>query len=214
MADQNRFLRDVRDHKMTIEHDEGVFRSLRFGRPQSSIYYFRLNTWPGHLSISGDAGSYTFARLHDMFEFFRCDRKPGSINESYWSEKLVAVDKHSGATQLDEDAYVKAIRSEFAQHISGMSLSDAKKAVREARWDNLFDAPSDEREAVEKAMGWRCPVTDEHPFNDFWEHRLTEASYRLVWCMRAIAWGIKRYDLHKQGRTQAEHDKLILAGAA
>lgn len=46
-------------------------------------------TWPGHLSITGDVGGYTFCRLRDMFEFFR----GGQINPGYWGEKLVS---HSG----------------------------------------------------------------------------------------------------------------------
>lgn len=217
MADLQRFLHDIRDHQMTIELDQGVHRCLFFGRPRSAIYHFRLVTWPGHLSISGDCGDYTFARLRDMFEFFRYagpeyDREDG-INEGYWSGKLTAIDKHGGRDELDEDAYVQAIRSDFASHISGMDLFDAKRAVREAQWDYLFDAPTTEREATDKAMGWKCPVTSEHPFSDFYEHRITKTSFRLVWCMRAIQWGIKQYDLHKQGRTQSDHDRRVLAGA-
>ena len=97
MADQSRFLRDVRDHKMIIELDQGVHRSIRFGRPGSSAYHFRLNTWPGHLAISGDMGSYVFSRTADMFEFFRDSAMTGRINPGYWHEKADAVDRNGGA---------------------------------------------------------------------------------------------------------------------
>ncbi|WP_444668403.1 hypothetical protein [Cereibacter changlensis] len=217
MSTAERFLRDVRNHQMTIEHDSGVHRSVHFGRPGSSTYYFRLVTWPGYLSISGDGGCYTFSRLHDMFDFFRFAGpeydKGDSINEGYWSEKLRAVDRSSGAEDFDDDAYVEAIRGDMAQYLKRFTLSEAKNVVREARWDDLFDAPATATEAIDMAMGWRCPVTNEKPFHDFYEHRLTKTSFRLVWCMRAIQWGIKRYDLQQQSRTQADHDRHVLAGA-
>lgn len=216
MADHIRFLSDVRDHKMTIELDQGVHRSIRFGRPGSSAYYFRLNTWPGRLSFSGDCGDYTFARLIDMFDFFRFAGpeyvKEDRINVGYWDEKLTAICKDGERYDLDEEAYVDAVRRCLNSHISGMSLSDAKSVMREVRWDNLLDPPSTEQEARERVHGWRCHVTGRFPFHEFWDYRITKASYRLVWAMRAIQWGIKQYDLHHQGRTQADHDRRVLAG--
>lgn len=218
MSAAERFLRDVRNHHMTIEHDSGVHRSIHFGRTGSSHLYFRLVTWPGYLAVSGDSGCYTFSRLHDMFDFFRFAgpeyEKGDRINEGYWSEKLRAVDRSSGLEDFDEEAYIEAIRGDMASHLSGMKLSDAKVVVREAGWHDLFDAPSSATEAIDRAMAWRCPVTDRRPFREFYDHRLTRTGFRLVWCMRAIQWGIKRYDLQQQGRTQADHDRRVLAGAA
>ena len=216
MVKQETFLRDVRDHQMTIELDQGVHRSLLFKRSHRSAYHFRLVTWPGHLAISGDMGDYTFARLIDMFDFFRfagpaydCDDR---INVGYWDEKLTAVCKSGDRHSLDEAAYIDAVRSLLAGHLGEMALSDAKTVVREARWDDLFDPPSTTREAEDRLYAWRCPVTGDAPFSELWNRRISTASFHLVWCMRAIQWGIKRYDLMKQGRTQADHDQQVLAG--
>lgn len=100
MADQNRFLFDVRDHVMTIELDQGVHRSILFKQPRSSAYHFRLITWPGHLAISGDCEDFIFARLRDMFEFFRyagpAYERDDRINEGYWAEKLTAIGGRCG----------------------------------------------------------------------------------------------------------------------
>ena len=90
------FLRCVPKHRLTIIKDDGVYRHLRFKQPGRTAYYFDIITWPGCLCIEGDCGSYTFKRLHDMFEFFR--REPGdyarnktlSINPDYWAQKLEA----------------------------------------------------------------------------------------------------------------------------
>lgn len=216
MADRNRFLRDVRDHKMTIEIDQGQHRSIRFGRPQSSAYYFRLNTWPGRLSFSGDCGDYTFARLPDMFEFFRHAgpeyAKTDHINIGYWDEKLTAICKNGERYDLDEDAYIDAVRRCLNNHVSRLTLSQAKRVMRAAGRDGLLEAPTTEREARDQVDGWRCPITQRYPFSEFWDYRITKASFRLVWAMRAIQWGIKQYDLHHQGHTQADHDRRVLAG--
>lgn len=95
--ERERALKAFAGHVMTIEHDEGVFRSIRFGRPGSSAYHFRLVTWPGHLAISGDIADYIFARTHDMFEFFgKGDgpddwaQMPLEINPHYWAQKCTA----------------------------------------------------------------------------------------------------------------------------
>lgn len=207
-----RFLRDVRDHKLTISIDQGLHRHITLGRPGSVTYRYHITTWPGYLAISGDCGSYVFSRLPDMFEFFRDEPGMNRINEGYWAEKLQAVDKHSGHEELDEEAYLDAIRGNLNAFIESQnfSLSQAKDLVREARESSLLDPPDNKDEAIRNALEFSCPVTGYHPFGDFWEHRVTRTSFRLVWCMRAIVWGIKQYDLTKEGRTQADHDKRVL----
>ena len=209
---QERFLRDVRDHKLTITMDQGLNRHITLGRPGSSTYRYHITTWPGYLAISGDCGSYTFARLPDMFAFFRDESGQNQINESYWSEKLIAIDRCCDKTEVDEKAYIEAIRRDAITFMKdqNLSLSQAKNLVREMRWSDLFSPPSDESEAVRLACTFQCPETHFYPFCEFWDHRVTRASFRLVWCMRAIVWGIKQYDLTKQGRTQADHDKRVL----
>jgi hypothetical protein len=76
----------VRDHQMEILHHEGLYRHVRFKRPDSTTYWFDLVTWPGYLAINGDLVSgYTFTRTRDMFSFFASG--PG-INPQYWAEKI------------------------------------------------------------------------------------------------------------------------------
>jgi hypothetical protein len=75
----------VERHEMTILLDEGLYRHVRFRRPDELGYWFDLVTWPGYLAINGDLISgYTFARIEDMFNFFAGDH----INPMYWAEKI------------------------------------------------------------------------------------------------------------------------------
>lgn len=116
---QDRFERDVAAHQMTVLHEEGVYRHIRFGRPDSSSMHFDLITYPGYLVYSGDMGCYVFSRLRDMFEFFRTDRldtkDPSKlhINRGYWSEKLEAVDgnrRQAGATEFSPEKFRQVIK--------------------------------------------------------------------------------------------------------
>ncbi|WP_299830740.1 hypothetical protein [uncultured Roseobacter sp.] len=213
---QHRFKSAVRNHKMTIEQDDGVFRCINFSAPDTSIYQFRLTTWPGHLAISGDLDDFIFTRLRDMFDFFRFAgpdyTRTDYPNYDYWAEKTQAVSKHGALTSFCENLYVKAIRRDMSQHVSGMALSDARECVIDARIDDLFYPPHDTREAISRAQDWRCPITGNHPFGEFWDHRLEDYSFGFKFACHAVQWGIKQYDLQRQGRDQVAHDKLVLAG--
>jgi hypothetical protein len=92
-----RFARDTAQHRMTVLHDDGLYRHLRFstrrGYGEYGGYWFELITTPGQLVFSGDGESYVFRRLQDMFEFFRSGiYRDGSLHvqPGYWSEKLAS----------------------------------------------------------------------------------------------------------------------------
>lgn len=213
-----RFLHDVRHHQMTILLDQGLHRHIAFSRPDSSILSFSLVTWPGHLAISGDCQDYTFRRLSDMFDFFRhADpgyEKEDRIDPDYWAEKIVATSRHGGHEIFSEDLYKSAIVSDFLNGSIDMTPADRRAAWRDMR-ETLLDAlPCDRGEAVHQAMGYRCPVRNIHPFEEFWDHCLVEPSFGFLWACHAIQWGIKRYDLLHQGRSQADRDRMVLSGAA
>lgn len=87
---EKRFRADTAKHEMTVLHDDGLYRHLRFKDPKNGFYWFDLVTWPGHLSFTGDMDGYAFSRVEDMFAFFR--QRPGNhgINPQYWAEKVVS----------------------------------------------------------------------------------------------------------------------------
>ena len=215
MATIERFLKDTKNHQMQVDIDQGVHRSIRFKKPMSFTYHFRLVTWPGHLSISGDMGDFVFARLNDMFEFFRDDSMENRINLSYWSEKLTAHDKNSGHKQFSQELFQSVIRERFAEwSFESRHAKDEALKHLEDEWDGLLSAtPDNALDAIRAAEDYTCLVTG-NGFSEMWDYRLDDYTFHFVWCCRAIVWGIKQYDLTKAGRTQADHDRLILAGAA
>ncbi|MFM0226163.1 hypothetical protein [Paraburkholderia dipogonis] len=219
---------------MTVLRDDGVDRHLRFRKPGTSCYGFDLITWGGHLLITGDCGSFLFLRLHDMFQFFRADRKSKDdlyLNPQYWSEKLIATDcsgsRGGAAKRFSRETFEANIKRWFDDRFEGEIENDA--STDEADWDYEEDAEQRaknvaQRKARREAI-WSQIVSDvlyhsgnehqaaqaaydfEHDgfnFQDFYEVDNTEYTFHFIWCAYAIAWGVKKYDESKATPTQAE----------
>lgn len=215
---KDQFLRDVGEHCMTVLRDDGIERHLRFRKPGTGCYGFDLLTFPGHLLITGDCGSYLFRRLEDMFEFFRTDRKPADelhINPQYWSEKLLATDcsgsRGGAAKEFSKEKFEASIKRWFDEHFEEEIREDVnpdeetsshnsasialRKARRDETWSEIVSSvlrcSDNEHEALGAAMDF------EHlgfRFQDFYEVDNRDYTFHFIWCAYAIAWGIKRYD--------------------
>ena len=194
---EERFLKDVAKHVMTIELDQECHRSIRFGIPGSSCMYFRLTTWPGHLAISGDMGTYVFDRLCDMFEFFR--QKPYkdeklSINLGYWMEKCEAADTHGeGLREFDPDLLKEHVKAAHHEHFENLRSQEARDCWEEIKDQILGCDPNLIR--VHDAL--HDFEFEGFAFQDAWEWHLTRPTFRYTWACYAIAWGIQQYDAAK-----------------
>jgi hypothetical protein len=139
-------------------------------------------------------GCYVFARLPDMFEFFRDDE--GHINPSYWAEKLQADQRGSGHMEFSERLYRRAIVSDFKAHYL-QGTPERMRIWRDVRYELLdWSQPSTVEQAVANAIAYNDHKGDS-PFNEFWDHRLEDYTYHFIWCCRAIVWAIERYDEYK-----------------
>lgn len=187
------FAETVAGHQMTVVLDQGLHRHLTFKRPETSNRYFHITTWPGYLTISGDMGCYVFARLPDMFSFFRSDL-PG-INPDYWGEKLQAVSKSEGYVEFSRERFVSAIVRDFRSYYPP-GTTDRMDIWHDMRSDILFSLPETTDSAISAAMRYTDPNGDS-PFNDFWDHNLQSETYHYIWCCRAICWAIRQYDAAK-----------------
>jgi hypothetical protein len=182
-----RFSRDVEKYRIKIIKDDGLHRHIRLAQPETGVMRFDLITWPGHLCYTGDAGSYLFSRLTDMFNFFR-GRRP---NPSYWSEKVLASDKSDGISHYSPDVF----RNNIKQYLDDYTCDwdeDKKKAVWLEVEEQVLSAADDGEYAAREAAA-RFSV-----FVDFWEVDCTEYSICYEWCCHAIPWGIAQYDKLKE----------------
>jgi hypothetical protein len=207
-----RFASETTEHKMTIKHDDGLYRHLRFMKPDSSSYWFDLVTWPGKLAFVGDGTGYVFSRDEDMFAFFRIGSGYG-INPTYWSEKLVT----------DRDSVRTYSETKFREHVidavrdAGGEYPGLWKAVKNDVFDEDFCDWQYEDNARQLVNDFSFTVKrparqDFVPepvkpktfrFTDTWEWDLRDYDWWFLWACHGIAWGIQQYDGAKQSAVTA-----------
>lgn len=183
------FARDVAEHEMTVLHEDGLYRHLRFQEPGTGMYYFDLVTWPGTLAIRGDMRGYMFSRLPDMFEFFRA--KSGwnlnTVNPQYWAEKLDAADT---VKVYSEDLFRSQVIDYFVDSVKNY---DAPRGLGKAIREEILESYE-----IVTEEGAREVLRDfqfgDFRFDDAWEWDLKECSHQYLWCCHAIQWGIEQYD--------------------
>jgi hypothetical protein len=204
-AAKERFLKDVAKHQMQILKDDGLYRHIRFRRPNEGTYYFDLITWPGHLCIVGDMQDYLFARNPDMFEFFE-EEKCGFdsryiINPQYWHEKVLASPDRVGVKEFSQKKFEEAVRHHFDSYIEGRILpSEEIDELWSEIQSEVLGNEEHEGEARRRADDFKWK---NFTFGDFWETDLTDFTVHYIWCCYAIVWGIKQYKAHK--KTEAEN---------
>ena len=187
------FMKRIEGVELEIVQDVEVHRHLRFRKPDTSSEWFDIITWPGTLCISGDYGTFVFARVSDMLTFFRQPEghKQLQINHGYWSEKLRSIDHHGGYEEFSADSFERSIRAAF----DGWEF-DSKTQKQEA-WEEVKHSvlrSDNEYEAMNAAIGFEF---EGHEFRDFWECNCREYTYRFTHNLYAIVWGIQQYDKAK-----------------
>ncbi len=188
---KERFLNDVETHEMTIIRDDDTARHIRFKRPGSMYYFFDIITWPGHLCISGDCGTYVFARVSDMFEFFRHPKNELSINTGYWHEKMLAQDRHRETERYSEELFREAVVADFDSFFEDYMGDIDKDDCWQAIEDEVFVFSDTEYDACLAVRGFSY---EDFSFDDFFEHELKEYTFSYLWNLYAIVWGIQKYD--------------------
>lgn len=179
------FLKDVAKHTLTVIREDGLYRHLRLRKPSSNDMYFDIITWPGYLCYCGDMGSFVFARVPDMFTFFRGRNAEGplEINPQYWSEKVESKDR-DGITQYSAERF----KQNVLDHLDDAEASDD---VRAAVQESILDFADEEHVAMRAIHDFN---EDDFHFVDFWETDPTVYTVRFLWCCYALTWAIRLYD--------------------
>lgn len=179
-----RFSADTDKHELTVLREDGLYRHLRARNPEHGAYWFDIITWPGCLTIRGDLGNaYTFARLPDMFEFFRGKQ----INPHYWAEKL---DGGRDSVQVYSEDVVRQLVTEHV--VDAIRYSDAPRGIGKAiRTEILGEDLTDEADAREllEIFNFKGFV-----FDDVWEWSFKDYDWVFLWACHAIVWAIAAYD--------------------
>ena len=157
------FAIDCSGHQLTVRHDDGLYRHPAFRRPDTSLYWFDLITWPGHLTFVGDMGSYTFARTDDMLGFFLSG---SGINPGYWAEKLQGdPGGRASVRRYSEDLFRSAVSEAYSDHlqaVGGLLLGDPTGSLWAAIEDEVLTEAyaSDLAMAAARDFVWAPPNFD------------------------------------------------------
>lgn len=189
-----RFIREVAQHEMTIAHDDGLYRHLKFrhtGNCYSGYYWFDLITVPGTLIFQGDGTSFVFSREEDMFGFFRMSAWRGRPNPTYWSEKLTCK-RREDVKSYDQEIFEQKVKEAFVEAARyGGVPSGTGRALR--------DLVLDDREIYFEDGARQALEAFEHDgfrFSDTWEWSFRDYDWWFLWALEAILWGIGKYDEH------------------
>lgn len=188
-ATAERFAADTDGFVMTVLHDDGLYRHVRFKHPERGTYRFELITWPGHLTITGDVATYTFARCEDMFEFFSSGP---DINPGYWGEKLLSTDTRGpGHRAYSPDRAREHVEDAVREVIDADKLTDGQaNRLRALIREEILDADTHEETFRAALDAFRH---DDIEFFDTWEWDLKDWTWSFMWSCCAIRAGIREY---------------------
>ncbi|SKT28760.1 hypothetical protein [Mycobacteroides abscessus] len=181
----------TRNHRMTILREEGLYRHIRFAEPGTGIWRFDLVTWPGHLVITGDLEDFHFARIEDMFEFFR--NPVGYINPQYWAEKLRGPVR---SMSFSQDVFKRLVYDHFRDWCrwnDGPHRPLWRAICNEVLLDE-YGEMGDETMAHYALTQFR---RGDFEFTDSWEWELKDYDFHFLVALHAIVWGINQYDAAK-----------------
>jgi hypothetical protein len=192
---KERFLEDIKDHKMTIIHDDGIYRHLIFSKGSFDMRY-EIITFPGGLLMTGDMGTWEFERTEDMFNFFRHPEGNLEINIGYWAEKCQAESVCGGGIrEFDPDRFRECVRNYWEESFYKNTESEKAKEVWDDIENQILSAEDSEWDLVSSLNNFYRKDFD---FSDFWENTVTIKTYHYVWACYAIAWAVIQYDREKE----------------
>jgi hypothetical protein len=185
-----RFAKDTANHEMTVLHEDGFYRHLKFTHADhGSFGAFHLITWPYNLVVkTGWTFHFDIDATEDIFEVFRRTSYPGEINPDYWQEKVRAG--RGEIVGFDGNVFEREVKQHVADAIrSGRAPRGlSREVLREIfEWGDISheDGARAELDAF-SYEGWK--------FGETWEWDFTAYTPGFLWSCFAIRHGIAMYD--------------------
>ena len=199
---RKRFLKDTKEHQLTIVKDDGIYRHIQISKPGTCVCHYNLTTWPYHLCISGDMGTWVFSRIEDMFDFFIMNdsdyNKPDEINPHYWAEKVQAISRFggSGIYEFDTDDFKAQVRRRVKEYFEGHPQG-CKECLQELEDDVFMYMDDYPKEVIYERLynfSYSAPDGDEFTFSGEDMPDAQRFSLYYIWILYAIVKGITMYN--------------------
>jgi hypothetical protein len=188
--DAARFKRETADHQMTVLHEAGLYRHLRFETPgRRGAFAFELITWPYNLVVkTGWAFHFDIDATPDMLDLFRRTAFSGEINPGYWGEKVRAGrDEVEG---FNPDLFEQQVKRYVVHSIRD---GEAPRGIGAEVTREIFELGDISHEAGARAAladfrydGWDFGDLPEWDFSDY--------TPGFLWSCRAVRLGVDLYD--------------------
>lgn len=184
-AVQERFPKDTEGFILTVLHEEGHYRHLRFQRPGQRWGSTDIHTWPGGVVTSGDmADGWMFERGLGFFA--------GPPNLHYWHEKLA----RSGR-KVAKEFSASAARSELVSAAADLDVPDSAREALATEVEDLIEeitgAYAETNAALERVSGFTFECEDEDgvdvdvTFSDPYEMDVEDYTYHFVWACHVLS---------------------------
>jgi hypothetical protein len=164
MAEALEMLARTDGHVLTVLHDDGEYRHLRFQHPSGHrLYWSEVETTPGRCTVVVDGFTYTFRGT--LAEIAEPDAGP-----DYWASRL-APNHRATARQYSPIVCQRAIADHLSNALEHDQPPGLEMAARRALLKEQFFSEQEAREAIvafehegfrfENAWDW--PLTDFDP---------------------------------------------------
>jgi hypothetical protein len=183
-------------HQMTVLHEDGLYRHLRFeGTADSAFgrYPFELITWPYNLVVkAGWTFHFDIDATPDMLDLFRRTALKGQINPGYWQEKVRAGrDEIEG---FDPNLFEQQVKRYVVHSIreGEAPRGIGAEVTREIfEMGDIFDESSARAALADfRYKGWDFGDLPEWDFSDF--------TPGFLHCCHAIRHGIDLWDASRK----------------
>lgn len=210
LCSKERFLDDIKDHKLSIIKDNGIYRHIRMSIKDSGIYRYDIITFPYHLVVTGDMGTWIFSRIEDMFEFFIMGdtdfNKDNIINPYYWEEKLEAVSKfgscEGSVKEFKVDLFRKEVTEYFEEYCNKNGIEKDSEEYEDLRDDIDFDIIHYAEDVHPRELFSRVHNFSSNNFEfnieDFDFEGCYTYTFHYIWICYAIVYAIDMYNKSKE----------------
>jgi hypothetical protein len=190
-----RFGRETAKHEMTVLHNAGPYRHLKFADVAGGFYRFDIITWPHNLFLRGDGFSFGFAiwPTEDMFDVFRGSRS-GGINPGYWQEKVTAgrvkdwSENRFRDWALDQAAKAEATHPGAVEAVTKQILHSDEHSIE-------FQGTAEYAVASFSHKSFRLR------FPNDWEKDFEDYSWEYLFACHAVLFGIDMWDASRKAVT-------------
>lgn len=183
-----RFARETRGHKMTVLHEDGLYRHLKFADPDGGFYRFDLLTWPHNAFLRGDGFSFGFSiyPTKDIFDMFR-GSSSGGITPGYWQEKVTA----GKVKDWSEDLFRAWVLDEAAKGESrypGLVEAVGKQILHSDEHSTEYQGTAEYAVASFSHGDYRLRLPNH------WDESFEDYSWEYLFACHAVLFGIRQYD--------------------